>query len=85
MQNNETMSKNFIQKNIKLSLDFGRYISHHPSAYKKLPKGAHVFFTVKGDKSFNANSRELMEKTPAKKVIEARKEGMKWTLQPLAS
>ena len=77
------MSKNFIKKNIKLSLDFGKYISGHPSAYKKIPKGAHVFFTVRGDEKFNRNSEELVKKTRGKgeKYIEARKEGTRWTLQ----
>lgn len=77
------MSKKFIQKNIKLSLDFGRYVSGHPSAYKKIPKGAHVFFIVKGDNKFNQNSRELVEKTKERgqRYIEARKEGTRWSIR----
>ena len=81
------MSKNFIKKNIKLSLDFSGYVSRHPYAYKKIPKGAHVFFTIKGDEKFNQNSRELVEKTKGKgrKYIEARKEGTRWILQSFAA
>ena len=80
------MSKKFIEKNIKLSLDFGRYISRHPSAYKKVPKGANVFFTIQGDENFNQNSKKLLEKTKEKgqKYIEARKEGTRWILHSFA-
>lgn len=82
------MSKNFIKKNIKLSLELNSYISRHPSAYKKIPRGAWVIITVKGDKDFNRHSMALAEKIKKmekQKRIEARKEGTRWVLQPLAA
>jgi len=79
------MSKKFVAKNIKLSLEFDRYIANHPKIIAKIPHGAYIVMTVKGDKAFNQNSRKLVEKSPAKKVIEAMKEGTKWTFQPLAT
>lgn len=76
------MSKKFVEKNIKLSLEFDRYISRHPSAYKKIPRGACIVFSVKGDEEFNKNSRILVEKTKQQnqRCIEIRKEGAKWML-----
>ena len=77
------MSTNFVTKNIKLSLDFDRYVNRKPDALIKVTKGSWIIFTVKGDSKFNAESRSLGNKivTSKKKVIEARKEGSRWTIQ----
>ena len=79
------MSKKFIQKNIRLSLEFDRYLSRHPHLIALIPNGAHVIITVKGDRMFNKNSMSLVERDRIHKVIEARKEGARWTLQQLAA
>lgn len=80
------MSKNFVEKNIRLSLEFDKYLSKHPKTLEKIPDGACIVITVKGDVSFSRNSMELAEKIKDRKekCIEAKKEGMRWTLQPLA-
>jgi len=78
------MSEKFIKKNIKLSLEFDRYVSKHSDAIAKIPRGAYVVMTVKGDEKFNRDSKSLVQKTGTKKYMEARKEGTKWNLQPLA-
>jgi len=79
------MSKKFIEKNIKLSLEFDKYITQHPDVMVKIPRGAYVIMTVKGDEEFNQNSKELVKKSRTQKFIEARKEGMKWMFQPLVA
>lgn len=80
------MGEKFIGKNIRLSLEFDRYLSKHPDVFKKIPKGACIIFTVKGDNVFNKQSKTLADKTRTKtrKCIEARKEGRRWVLQPSA-
>lgn len=78
------MSSKFIQKNIRLSLEFDRYLSGRPDLIARIPNGAHVIITVKGDSSFNKTSRSMVEHASGK-VIEARKEGSRWILQPLAA
>ncbi len=80
------MSKKFVEKNIKLSLEFDKYISRNPSAFRKIPSGACIVITVKGDATFNKNSKFIAEKTGKgkQKYIEAKKEGRRWELQPLA-
>ena len=78
------MSERFIKKNIKLSLEFDKYVSKHPDAIAKIPRGAYVILIVKGDEKFNRDSRSLIQKSRTKKYVEAKKEGMKWTIQPLA-
>lgn len=77
------MSEKFIKKNIKLSLEFDRYISKNPDTIAKIPRGAYVVMTVKGDEKFNRNSRSLAHKGKIKRYIEARKEGARWSLRPL--
>jgi len=80
------MSKQFIKKNIKLSLEFDRYVSHHGDALAKIPNGAMVFITVKGDEAFNRSSKDMTLKvgSASKKVIEARKMGKRWIIRPVA-
>ena len=79
------MSKKFIQKNIRLSLELDRYLSKHPKLIDRIPNGAHVIITVKGDVGFNRDSRSLVEGHRSRKIVEARKEGTHWTLQPLVA
>lgn len=73
------MTNKIIQKNIKLSLEFDKYLNSHPKLYSKIPNGAHVFITVKGDKELNkaniksASSRGIL--------VEARKEDGSWTVR----
>jgi len=82
------MSKQFVEKNIKLSLEFDRYVSKNPQVFKKIPNGACVVFTERGKAGFNKNSRVMAEKVSARshqKCIEARKEGSRWILQPMSA
>lgn len=81
------MGKKFIEKNINLSLELDRYLSKNPRAYDKIPKGACIIITQKGDEIFNRVSRTIAEKSKQEKqkCIEARKEGARWILQPLAA
>ena len=78
------MSQNFIKKNIKLSLEFDTYLSKNPNEFKKIPDKACIIITVKGDKEFNRNSISIAQKVKnvKQKCIEARKEGVRWVLQP---
>jgi hypothetical protein len=78
------MSKEFIKKNIKLSLEFDTYLSKHPDAFIKIPSKACIIITVKGDKEFNRNSIAIAGKVKndKQKCVEARKEGANWVLQP---
>lgn len=81
------MSKKFIEKNIKLSLEFDKYLAKNPRAYNKIPKGACIIITQKGDKVFNRASMTIAKsaKEEKQKCIEARKEGARWILEPLAA
>jgi basic membrane lipoprotein Med (substrate-binding protein (PBP1-ABC) superfamily) len=78
------MSNQFIKKNIKLSLEFDKYLSKHPAEFKKIPNKACIVITVKGDKEFNRSSLAIAQKVKqdSQKCIEARKEGSNWILEP---
>lgn len=79
------MSKKFVEKNIKLSLEFDKYLAKNPRAYNKIPKGACIVITQKGDKVFNKTSMTIAKsaREEKQKCVEARKEGTRWILQPL--
>ena len=80
------MSKVFVSKNIKLSLDFDNFITQKPDILKRVPSGAWIIFTKKGDNTFNKQSRQLglkVKKNQRKRVVEARKEGSAWILELL--
>lgn len=68
-----------VEKNIKLSLEFDKYLNKNPDLYAKIPNGAHIFITVKGDNKLNEANRENV--SPAqKKIVEARKTDGRWTI-----
>ncbi len=76
------MSKKFVQKNIKLSLELDRYLSKHPKALNKIPRGSYIVITKNGDAKFNAESKQLVGGN--KKCIVANKAGSGWTIKPLS-
>lgn len=76
------MSKQFIKKNIKLSLEFDSYLSRNPSLFRRIPNKGILVFIVKGDRYFNKSSRSLAESagTNKSKVVEVQKQGRKWEI-----
>lgn len=79
------MSEAFIKKNTKLLSEFDKYLIEHPNLWNKIPNGAHVILTVKGDEKFNTLSMSMVRDIKRKKVIEAHKTDHRWTLRPLKS
>ena len=79
------MNKNFIKKNIKLSLELDQYLAKHLDAFDKIPDNACLMITVKGDDDFNRESKSMVEaaKNEKQKCVEARKEGASWVLEPV--
>jgi len=55
-------------------------------AFEKIPNNACLALTVKGDDAFNRESKTMvkMAKSQKQKCVEARKEGARWVLEPLA-
>ena len=77
------MRNEFIQKNIKLSLDFDSYASRNPKIYDNIPKGSWVVLTVKGDAKFNRLSKSLVKNARVKKekIVIAQRDGKKWKVE----
>ena len=77
------MSKRFLKKNIKLSLELDRFLNKNPRILDRLHSGTNVYITVKGDEPFSQESKtivERMKKRKQQKFIEARKQGSRWIL-----
>ncbi len=77
------MSEAFIKKNTKLSLEFDDYLSKHPDLFEAIPNGAYIVIAVQEDNQFNAQSLSLIRDRRHKKIVEARKVGASWHVQPL--
>jgi hypothetical protein len=75
------MTKKFTEKNVKLSINFDKYLWSHPELLEQLPKKSTIVITVKGDSYFNRLSRSMHKNNRIfGKLIEARKEGSKWKI-----
>lgn len=78
------MSEKFTKKNIKLSVQFDKYLWKNPELLEEIPNKSIVVLTVKGDPYFNRISRSFTKDYPKRfgeKIVEARKEGSRWTIQ----
>lgn len=72
------MTKNMIEKNIKLSLDFDRYVSRNPSALRFLPQGANIIFVHSKDKALSEANRDIARNSKSGKFYEAAKKDGAW-------
>lgn len=77
------MSKDLIQKNIKLSHEFDNYISSSPSAHRNIPKGAHVVITTSRDKKLSEANMSLMRNSRTGKFVQAHKTESGWTIKTI--
>ena len=79
------MTKRFVQKNIKLSLEFDDYLTKHPELYDEIPNGAVIVITLKYDKKFTADSISIVKShhKPKQPVVKAEKAITRWSLSPL--
>lgn len=79
------MSDAFIKKNTKLSIEFDDYLLKHFDLLDKIPDGAYVVITVKGDEKFNDASISMVRgmMTKRDKVVEAHKANRRWSVRPL--
>ncbi len=73
------MTKKIVEKNIRLSLEFDQFLNKNPDIYAKIPNGASIFLTVKGDIKLNEANRENISSAQGK-VLEARKADGRWTV-----
>ena len=79
------MTEQFVKKNLKLSLEFDKYVVEHPKAFKDIPKGAYVVITLKDDPDFNRQSKSLIRNPRQKKVVEAQKSQRGWSIKALTA
>jgi hypothetical protein len=77
------MPADLIKKNIKLSMEFDNYISKSPTAFRRIPKGAHIVLTSSKDKKLSEANMTLMRNTRTGKFVLAHKSESGWSLKPL--
>ncbi len=54
--------REFIEKNMSLSIEFSRYIFEHPELDEKIPKGAQVVLLPENDTDLSAYNLLIAEK-----------------------
>ncbi|MFA5830501.1 MAG: DUF5647 family protein [Candidatus Paceibacterota bacterium] len=72
------MTKELIQKNIKLSAELDQYISGNPSVFRGIPAGANIIITSAGDSVLSAANISIAKSSRSSKLVEAHKSGGKW-------
>ena len=55
--------KEFVEKNIRLSFEFSKYLIDHPELEEKIPEGAEVVILLEDDPKFNKKAEALAEKS----------------------
>ncbi|HSW99472.1 MAG TPA: DUF5647 family protein [Patescibacteria group bacterium] len=77
------MSETFINKNVKLSLEFDNYLVEHPQLFDEIPNGAYIVIAIHDDAKFNSESLSLIKDKRRKKIVEAHRSGSTWRVRPL--
>jgi len=55
--------KEFVEKNIRLSFEFSKYLIEHPELEEKIPEGAEVVILLENEPEFNKKAKKLAEKS----------------------
>jgi len=55
--------KEFVEKGIRLSFEFSKYLIEHPEFEEKIPEGAEVVIFSDDDSEFNEKAEKLAEKS----------------------
>jgi hypothetical protein len=75
------MSRQHVQKNIKLSLDFDSYVSKHPKVLNRVPSGAHIVFILTNDKKFSESNLDIARNSRSGRFVVAHKKGSDWKIE----
>jgi len=68
----------FVEKNIRLSFEFSKYVLANPELDEHIPDNAQVVFIIENDPEFNEKSKSLAEKQrePGQPVVIVRIKGL---------
>jgi hypothetical protein len=79
-----TMTQKYIDKNVRLSIEFDNYIARHPELFESIPNGATVVITLSDDDDFSKANISIVEKSRSRRpIVEARKSDGVWNITPL--
>jgi hypothetical protein len=75
------MTKELIQKNIKLSGEMDQYISSNPSVRKNIPSGANIIITSAKDEALSRANISIARNSRSGRLVEAHKSDGRWTFR----
>lgn len=79
------MNDDFTKKNMDASIEFHKYMDHHPEIFDAIPNKSYIVFTFQNDPVFNAQSLRLIKDKRRKTIVEAHKSGRSWSIRPLTA
>ena len=79
------MTKEFIKKNIRLSLELDSYMAKNPKLLNKVPNGASLIIVSSSDRKLSKENLNIAKKSRSNNFIVAHKEGNNWSLESLES
>ena len=53
----------FVEKNIRLSFEFSKYLIEHPEFEERIPEGAEVVILLENELEYNEKAKKLAEKS----------------------
>lgn len=77
------MTRDLIKKHIKLSFEFDNYVVKHPTVFRSIPSGAHIFITSSANKQLSEANLELAHNSRARNRFVAHKTGRTWNVKRL--
>ena len=77
------MTKQLIQRNINLSLEFDTYVAGHPHALNAVPSGADIVLTSEMDEKLSEANLSIVRNSRTGKFVEARKVGRTWKIRKI--
>ena len=75
------MTKQLIQKNIKLSLEFDSYVVDNPRILRFIPAGTNIIITSAVDKKLSDANLTIARESKSEKFMEAHKSGKGWKIR----
>lgn len=77
------MTKALMRKNIKLGMDFDRYVARNPRVLDNLPKASEIIVTSERDKKLSEANLAIARGSRTGRFVVAHRVGKHWKLMPL--
>lgn len=78
------MTKSLAQKNIRLSLEFDRYVSKNPRVLDRIPNRSEIIMTSANDRELSEANLGIARRARSGRFVIAHKSDGRWTIKRVA-